>query len=226
MTMTETKSRSEGKRSAICASIIPKLYSSIRNRTCRWLLRSLVLRLEGNAVYSLTIRDIFRRFHGVDVGLYSIGPCEVEPGNLAPGTTVGRYSSVYYTVRTVVQDEPSSTRVPNGLFSDSALGNVPAGSLPQTKLTIGNDVFIGHNVIILPSVEQIGDGAVIGAGSVLHSNIPPYAVVTGNPARVVRFRFSEAKIKELLESKWWTKSIDELNMDEFRKPLEGDVPVR
>jgi len=178
-------------------------------------------------MYSLTAREIFRRFHGVNVGLYTIGPCERPPGNFAPGTTIGRYSSIYYTVRTIARDYPASANFPDGLFSDCALGEVKTDNIPGARWLIGNDVFVGHNAIILPSVEQIGDGAVIGAGSVVRSNVPPYAVVTGNPARVVRFRFSEAKIKELLESKWWLKSIDELNgeMEEFRKPLEGG-PIR
>lgn len=57
---------------------------------------------------------------------------------------------------------------------------------------------------------------------------PPYAVVTGNPARVVRFRFSEKKIQELLESKWWLKSIEELEpeMKKHRQPQEGTATVR
>ena len=70
--------------------------------------------------------------------------------------------------------------------------------------------------------SSIGDGAFIGAGSVVQNDVPPYAVVTGNPARVVRYRFSPAKIQELLASRWWNKSIDELSydMDSFRGPLE------
>jgi acetyltransferase-like isoleucine patch superfamily enzyme len=190
-------------------------------------MRSLVLRMEGGTVYSLTIREIYRRFHGVTVGLYTIGPCTMPLGNLAPGTTVGRYSSIYYTVRTISQDYPANGSLPDGLFSDSALGDSKTKT-PKTDLVIGNDVFIGHNAIILPSVKEIGDGAVIGAGSVLHSSVPPYAVVTGNPARVVRFRFSEQKITELLGSKWWLKSIDELTgeIEEFRKPLEVSAPIR
>jgi virginiamycin A acetyltransferase len=228
MTVSANGHTNEGCRSSLCSTLAPKLYALTKNPMVRWLLRNWVLKMEGNAVYSLTIREIFRRFHGVDVGLYTMGPCEVVPGNLAPGTTVGRYSSIYYTVRTVTQDAPSSKRVPDGLFSDAALGEVTNGNGGSSRLTVGHDVFIGHNVIILPSVEQIGDGAVIGAGSVVRTSIPPFAVVTGNPARVVRYRFSDNTIKELSESKWWLKSIDELslNIEEFRKPLEADAPVR
>jgi virginiamycin A acetyltransferase len=228
LTKSANNHTNEGRSSSLCSTLAPKLYALTKNPTVRRLLRRWVMKMEGNEVYSLTIREIFRRFHGVDVGLYTIGPCESAPGNLAPGTTVGRYSSIYSTVRTVTQDAPSSARVPDGLFSDAALGEVTNGNGAPFRLAIGHDVFIGHNVIILPSVEQIGDGAVIGAGSVVRTSIPPFAVITGNPARVVRYRFSENRIKELSESKWWLKSIDELsvNMEEFRKPLEGDAPVR
>jgi len=95
-------------------------------------------------------------------------------------------------------------------------------------LLVGNDVFIGHNAIVLPTAKEIGDGAFVGAGSVVKSPVPPYAVVMGNPARVVRYRFSEPTIKELCESRWWTKSLGELrgSFGEFQVPLEGDGPVR
>jgi len=218
----------EGNKSLFCSSFVIRLYRLSKRKWFRWLLRSLVLRMENGAAYSLTIREIYRKFHGVDVGLYTIGPCEGEPGNLAPGTTVGRYSSIYYTVRTIACDYPVNTKSTNGLFFDAALDEAELDDPAATKVVIGNDVFIGHNAIILPFVEQIGDGAVIGAGSVVHTSVPPYAVVTGNPARVVRYRFSEQKITELLDSKWWLKSIDELGgqIEEFRKPLEAVGPVR
>ena len=180
-------------------------------------------------MYSLTVREIFKRFHGFEVGLYTIGPCERGPDNFAPGTTIGRYSSIYYTVSTLAQDMSENSRIPQGLFAASELGvnESGRGDSPST-LVIGNDVFIGHNAIILPSVERIGDGAFVGAGSVVKKTVPPYAVVMGNPARVVRYRFSEKTIEELMESQWWMKSIAELagQLEEFQKPLEGDGPVR
>jgi virginiamycin A acetyltransferase len=219
-----TNDNSMGGKKSLFSSFILQFYQLTKSECLRSALRSLALRMEGGTVYSLTIREIYRRFHGVTVGLYTVGPCTSEPGSLAPGTTVGRYSSIYYTVRTIAQDYPESASLPDGLFSDSALGEAkikPDG----TRFAIGNDVFIGHNAIVLPSANEIGDGAVIGAGSVVHTSVPPYAVVTGNPARVVRFRFSKEKIAELLEEKWWLKSIGELSseMEEFRRPLEGGL---
>ncbi|MBP1839122.1 DapH/DapD/GlmU-related protein [Formosa algae] len=77
------------------------------------------------------------------------------------------------------------------------------------SIKIGNDVFIGANVIILNGVD-IGDGAVIGAGSVVSKNIPPYAIAVGAPIKILKYRFSEDKIKSLLALKWWDYNESEL----------------
>ena len=69
-------------------------------------------------------------------------------------------------------------------------------------VSIGNDVWIGQNVMILPGVS-IGDGAVIGASAVVSADVPPYAVLVGNPGRVVRKRFPDATIERLLRLRWW-----------------------
>lgn len=74
---------------------------------------------------------------------------------------------------------------------------------------IGNDVWIGWKATILPGVT-IGDGAIVAAGAMVARDVPPYAVVAGNPARVVRMRFSEAEIAELLRIRWWDWDIAEI----------------
>ena len=74
---------------------------------------------------------------------------------------------------------------------------------------VGNDVWIGQNATILPGVH-IGDGAIIGLNSVVSSNIPPYTIAAGNPARVIRKRFDDELIDLLLKLKWWDKTINEI----------------
>jgi virginiamycin A acetyltransferase len=75
---------------------------------------------------------------------------------------------------------------------------------------IGNDVWIGQNAVILPGVH-IGDGAIIGANSVVGSDVAPYAIVIGNPAKELRKRFDDELIALLLRFRWWDKSVEEIN---------------
>ncbi|MCR5636674.1 MAG: CatB-related O-acetyltransferase [Clostridiales bacterium] len=86
-----------------------------------------------------------------------------------------------------------------------------ASDLPiKGDTVIGNDVWIGQNAVILPGVN-IGDGAIIGANSIVGSDVPPYTVVAGNPARIIRNRFDDDLISLMLNFKWWDKSIEEIN---------------
>ena len=75
---------------------------------------------------------------------------------------------------------------------------------------VGNDVWIGQNATIMPGVI-IGDGAIIGANSVVAKNVDPYAVVAGNPIKIIRKRFDDELIELMLKFKWWNKEIDEIN---------------
>lgn len=82
-------------------------------------------------------------------------------------------------------------------------------------VTIGNDVWTGHNVNVLPGVN-VGNGAVIGAGSVVTKDVAPYAVVAGVPAQVRRMRFSDAIIERQLRLKWWELELSDLSGLPFR----------
>ena len=75
---------------------------------------------------------------------------------------------------------------------------------------VGNDVWIGQNATILPGVH-IGDGAIIGASSVVASDVEPYSIVAGNPAKQLRKRFDSELIAILLELKWWELPIEQIN---------------
>ena len=75
---------------------------------------------------------------------------------------------------------------------------------------IGNDVWIGQNAVILPGVH-IGDGAIIGANSIVGSDVSPYTIVAGNPATEIRKRFDDELIQLMLDFKWWNKSVEEIN---------------
>ena len=81
-------------------------------------------------------------------------------------------------------------------------GNVEDDIVSKGAISIGNDVWIGTGVQILSGVT-IGHGAVIGANSTLVKDVPPYAIVGGVPAKILKYRFNEEEIAELLEMKWW-----------------------
>lgn len=87
----------------------------------------------------------------------------------------------------------------------------------DNEIRIGNDVWIGLNVTVLQGVK-IGDGAVIGAGSVVTKDVPPYAVVAGVPARVIRMRFDEGIIEKLLKIQWWNYGPDILKGMDITRP--------
>ena len=100
---------------------------------------------------------------------------------------------------------------------------IPAGNYGKETPTVGNDVWIASDATIYSGVH-IGDGAVNGGQSVVTKSVPPYAIVAGNPARIVKYRFTEDIIKELLELKWWDLPLEVIreklipkfdNMEEF-----------
>lgn len=81
---------------------------------------------------------------------------------------------------------------------------------PVKRVLIGHDVWIGRSAVVLPGVV-IGNGAVVGAGAVVTKSVPPYAIVAGNPARLIRYRFDAAVVERLLASRWWTLNDEYLH---------------
>jgi len=212
----------EGKTLPILGHFFFKIYES-RRLTIRQFICKLVLKLEEGELYSNTIRKIFSCYHGVEVGMYSAGGCFVI-GNINPFTRIGRYCSIAYTARTFNADHPRNLISSHALFYNPILGYARKDLLTRTRLSIGNDVWIGHNAIVISTCSEIGDGAVIGAGAVVNRNVPPYGIAVGNPARIVDFRFSKETIEKLITSKWWQKPLQDLlpEYDKFQKPLEGN----
>ncbi|MTH97338.1 CatB-related O-acetyltransferase [Roseibium sp. RKSG952] len=97
-----------------------------------------------------------------------------------------------------------------------------AGYQPDSRDTvIGNDVWIGFGAMILPGA-RIGNGAIIGAGSVVRGEIPPYAIVTGNPAEVRRFRFDPETVERLQALNWWDWPAESVALAE-EALLSGDI---
>jgi chloramphenicol O-acetyltransferase type B len=115
---------------------------------------------------------------------------------------IGKYCSIAEGVEFVFGDHPLHRVSTYPLRFLLRRERVNADALYKGPIRVGNDVWIGRNSLILANVE-IGDGAVIAAGSVVTRNVEPYAVVAGVPARFVKYRFSAAEISELLAIRWW-----------------------
>lgn len=172
------------------------------------------------------IIDSFDRFEGMnrltkDVTFLtsSIGYASyIGNRSFIKNTRIGRYCCIAADVMTVAGNHPTSkfvsvhpafystrkqagfTYVNENKFCD--FHYIDQGS--KISVMIGNDVWIGSGVRILEGIT-IGDGAVVAAGAVVTRDVPPYAIVGGVPAKVIRYRFEEDTIRKLLELKWWEK---------------------
>lgn len=133
----------------------------------------------------------------------SIANCVVIGGARHPMEWVGM-SPVFYSGRDSVKKK----------FSTFNLDKIK-------KTFIGCDVWIGHSALILSGIE-IGHGAVIGARSVVTKNVPPYAIVVGNPARIVKYRFPQEISDKLIASAWWSLSDEKIRelSSNIRDPLK------
>jgi virginiamycin A acetyltransferase len=104
----------------------------------------------------------------------------------------------------------SLTSYPFAIFSGDWAGAMAGKTYPNKgNIVIGNDVWIGYQATILSGVK-VGDGAIIGSKSVVANDVPPYSIVAGNPARVIRKRFDEATIQRLLSLRWWDWEMDKI----------------
>ena len=131
---------------------------------------------------------------------------------IAKGTVIGKFCSIADNVSigngnhpyTILSTSPfcyAKNKIE--VYGDIIVPESNLIKLPAGKPTvIGNDVWIGYGAIIMAGIT-IGDGAVIGAGAVVTKNVEPYSIVAGVPAKIIKYRFEENIIKELLELKWW-----------------------
>ena len=169
---------------------------------------------------------------GVNLGNTSIGNyTRIRQLSTLHHVDVGKYCSISRNVRIGLGRHPLNLISTNSIFyskNKTSLRHdwrkeIDFEEHEQTK--IGNDVWIGEFVTI-PGGITIGDGAVIATKSVVTKDVPPYAIVGGVPAKVLRYRFDEETIVALLKIKWWDLSDDEIerNIELFTLPnLNKDI---
>jgi len=173
-----------------------------------WCLR-FARRTEGGRFTSRTRRRILRDFEGIEVGAYSYGN-GLRPGVCPRGVSVGRYVSIAHGVKFFLRNHPMDRLSTHPYFFNRRLGVAPRDVEEVGTLRIEHDAWIGENVIVTPGCSRIGIGAVVGAGSVVTRDVEDFAIVAGNPAKLIRHRFDEATRQAVLESRWWERSIEEL----------------
>jgi virginiamycin A acetyltransferase len=187
-------------------------------------LRSILLNI-------LRIQDIPKG--NVQIGKHTSGTPFVMSYSKTDKVVIGKFCSIAAGVVLI----PSVGHVPPERFRNFRVSTYPLARLskeewkPQYSLPnegkgnfvlVGNDVWIGARAIILSGV-RIGDGAIVGAGAVVSHDVPPYAVVAGIPAKIVKFRYANDQVEKLLRIAWWNWSEEKIvaNMDYFH----GDVGV-
>lgn len=124
---------------------------------------------------------------------------------------IGKFSSIAAEPRFIMNggNHPTDwlTTFPFPIFGHGWEVAQPPSWPNRGDTVVGNDVWIGYGVTVMPGVT-IGDGAIVATKSVVTRDVPPYAIVGGNPASVIRYRFDEATIAKLLEIRWWDRDLE------------------
>jgi len=155
-----------------------------------------------------------------DAVLYAFGPERL---------VIGRYCAIGAGVRFLMgganHADLGPSTYPFGIFGGDWADTMDlVMSAPSRGDTIvGNDVWLGYDALVLPGVT-IGDGAVVAAASVVSADVPSYAIVAGNPARVVRRRYEDPDVERLLAAGWWDWPVETVTAH-AREIMAGD-PAR
>jgi len=185
------------------------------------LVRSLVRRirlylLQRRQFDSLPLRAHFQKRYNVEVGLYSYG-C-FDPWRMSGPMRVGRYCSIARSTRAARANHPMQALPTHPALYEKSFGVIDADVELNQLLVIEDDVWIGHNTMVLPGCKRIGRGAIIGAGSVVTHDVEPYAIVAGNPAHKLRDRFPPDLAAAIDASRWWELDLADLRRMVSERP--------
>ena len=166
---------------------------------------------KGNMIQ---LKEMYPQF---EIGKWSYGgklgirSYEKPPWGRSSVLKIGSFCSLADNIKIFLGGEHRVDWITTYPFHVFWKGEEKVKAFPNTKgdVIIGNDVWIGSSAWIMSGVT-IGDGAIVGAGAMVASDVGPYAVVVGNPARLIKKRFSESVIERLLKVQWWDWEDDKI----------------
>ncbi|MDD3416196.1 MAG: CatB-related O-acetyltransferase [Lachnospiraceae bacterium] len=164
---------------------------------------------ENGMKESKFLRHYIKEKYHVEVGMYSYGGCFSTDFNLGGKVRIGRYCSFASNIHYFGANHPMHFGSTSPYFYSKSFG-YDVQDVERKELDIGNDVWCGYNVTITNGCSKIGNGSVIAAGAVVTKDVPPYAIVGGNPAKEIKYRFDDDTINLLEKSRWWEKTPDQL----------------
>jgi len=152
----------------------------------------------------------FCSLHGVNIGDYSY----IEYNCSLNQCDIGKFCSIAANVSIGLPIHPIDRVSTSPVFhnNNNRLGvsfNYDNNVIESKKTIIGNDVWIGTNALIMGGLT-VGNGAVVGAGAVVTKDVPPYAIVGGVPAKIIKMRFTDVQISALEKTRWWDFSKEKL----------------
>lgn len=162
----------------------------------------------------------------VKVGYATYGNLNVLNYNNGEMLTIGSYCSIGPNVTFVLNSDHNLHHISTYPFKVKILREEQYEAISKGDIKIDDDVWIGYGATIMSGV-QIGQGAVIAAGAVVTKDVPPYAIVGGVPAKVIKYRFSPEIIEKLMKIDYsrLDKEIVEKNIDKLYEPVTGDTDL-
>ena len=147
----------------------------------------------------------------IHVGDFTYGTPKINNSKMSDNVIIGKFCSIAKNVCIFTGEEHryewGSTYPFNEIVTEYS--HIEGGSTTKGEVRIGNDVWMGNGCTILSGVT-IGDGAAIGANALVDKDVPPYAIVAGNPAHIIKYRFDEKTIEKFMEMKWWNWKYEDI----------------